>query len=188
MHAWRRAACAALGLAWACALPAQPVYKWVDAQGRTHYGSQPPDAQPDAAPVKITPNGSSSSNAGGSRSGAGYNPDGTKKVPKEVREMEEGLAKGLQKVDPKGVPLNCAAAVSNVHSQADTMLEVGEKNLKDGYMTQAQFDATAAKVRQSRAETTVGDCQAASGAKKAFYQCMSNSYNHVLGCAGKHRH
>lgn len=178
MHAWHRAACAALGLAWVCALPAQPVYKWVDAQGRTHYGSQPPDAQPDAAPVKITPNGGS---------GAGYNPDGAKKVPKDVRDMEAGLVKGLQKVDPKEVPLNCSAAVSNVHDQADTMLEVGQKNLKDGYMTQAQFDATAAKIRQNRAETTLGDCQAATGAKKAFYQCMSNSYNHIMGCSQKHR-
>lgn len=182
MPAWSRAACAAVGL-WACALAAQPVYKWVDAEGKTHYGSQPPQTQPDAAPLKITPNGGS----GGSPSGAGYNPDGTKKVPKEVRDMEAGLAKGLQKVDPKEVPLNCSAAVSNVHDQADTMLEVGQRNLKDGYMTQAQFDATAAKIRQNRAETTLGDCQSATGAKKAFYQCMSNSYNHIMGCSQKHR-
>ena len=34
-------------------LQAQPVYKWVDANGKTHYGSQPPADKDDAAPMKL---------------------------------------------------------------------------------------------------------------------------------------
>lgn len=55
---------ATLGLAWAGALVAQPVYKWVDAQGQTHYGSQLPPQQVDASQVKVSPNGSSGAGRG----------------------------------------------------------------------------------------------------------------------------
>ena len=49
---WKAVAAAAL---LACiGAQAQPVYKWVDAEGRTHYGGQPPASQKDAptAPAK----------------------------------------------------------------------------------------------------------------------------------------
>ena len=91
---------ATLGLVWAGALTAQPVYKWVDAQGQTHYGSQLPPQQADASQVKVSPNGSSGAGAG--RFGEGpetRNPDGTRKLPKGAQEMADGLAQGLRKVD-----------------------------------------------------------------------------------------
>ncbi|MBD9582176.1 DUF4124 domain-containing protein [Delftia sp. K82] len=182
---WSRTAWAALGLAWACTAAAQPVYKWVDAEGRTHYGSQLPTDQADAGQIKVSPNGSSG--AGSGRFGEERNPDGTKKLPKQVREMADGVAKGLSKVDSKEVPLNCAAAVDNIRSQVDTMVENGQKNVKGGYITQAQFDATAGKFREARTHATVADCQASTGRSKAMYQCMSNSYNHLIGCAEKHK-
>ncbi|WP_348523061.1 DUF4124 domain-containing protein [Delftia sp. PS-11] len=178
-----RAVCAALAGVWTCAVAAQPVYKWVDAQGRTHYGSQLPPEQGDAAQLKVSPNGSS----GAGRFGEERNPDGTKKLPKEARELADGMVKGLQKVDPKEVPLNCAAAVDNIRSQIDTMLENGSKNLKGGYITQAQHDASVGKFRELRSQATVADCQSSSGRSKAMYQCMSSSYNHLIGCAEKHK-
>lgn len=180
-----RAAWAALGLAWACAVTAQPVYKWVDAEGRTHYGSQLPPDQGDAPQLKVSPNGSSG--AGSGRFGEERNPDGTKKLPKEVREMADGLAKGLRKVDPKEVPLNCAVAVDNIRSQIDTMIETGRKNLKGGYITQAQYDSTAGKVGQIKAQATLGDCQSSTGRSRAMYQCMTSMNNHLVGCAEKHK-
>ncbi len=39
---------------------AQPVYKWVDADGKSHYGSQPPPARQDAEPLKLQSNNSTS--------------------------------------------------------------------------------------------------------------------------------
>src|SRR6218665_2362492 len=93
--------------------------------------------------------------------------------------------KGLKKVDPKTVPLDCRTAVDNIHYQADLMLEVAQKNVKDGYLSQADFDTNAPKIRQAKSEAGVVDCQLATGNKKSFYQCMSSSRNHVAGCGSK---
>jgi len=182
-------------VAWSAGAQAQPVYKWVDADGKTHYGSQPPPSKQDAEPLKLQSNngtsgGSGSSNGKGASAKAGqqYNPDGTKKVSKDVEEFGEGLKKSLGTVDSKQVPLNCAVAVDNIHYQADQMLEVGQKNVRDGYMAQAEYDKTAPKIREARGKYSVSDCQASSGNKKLFYQCMSSSNNHVMGCDKQFKH
>lgn len=180
-------------LVFATGAQAQQVYKWVDADGKTHYGSQPPPAAPEAAPLKIQgTNGTGSSGTANSKAAAGktqqYNADGTKKVSKDVEEFGEGLKKSLGTVDSKQVPLNCSVAVDNIHHQADLMLEVGQKNVRDGYMTQASFDSTAPKIREAKGKYSVGDCQGASGNKKGFYQCMSSSRNHVSGCDKQFKH
>ncbi|MFN7154071.1 MAG: DUF4124 domain-containing protein [Acidovorax sp.] len=177
---------------------AQPVYKWVDENGKTHYGSQPPPAKQDAEPMKLQSNngtsggagsaGSKGSTAGKSAGATEYNPDGTKKIPKDVAEFGEALKDSLGKVDSKQAPLNCATAVDNIKYQADLMLEVGQKNVRDGYMTQAAFDSTAPKIREAKGKYSVSDCQGASGNKKSFYQCMSSSKNHVTGCDKQFKH
>lgn len=189
--AWAAMAMVVLGTA----AHAQPVYKWVDADGKTHYGSQPPPAKQDAEPMKLQSNngstgstGSKGGTAGKSAAATQYNADGTKKIPKEVQEFGEGLTKALGKVDGKQVPLNCAASVDNIQHQADLMLEVGQKNVRDGYMTQAAFDSTAPKIREAKGKYSVSDCQGASGNKKSFYQCMSSSNNHVTGCDKQFKH
>jgi hypothetical protein len=185
----------AAAAAWSVGAQAQPVYKWVDAEGKTHYGSQPPPAKQDAEPLKLQSNngtsgGSTSSGNKGASAKAGqqYNPDGTKKVSKDVEEFGEGLKKSLGTVDSQQVPLNCAVAVDNIHYQADLMLEVGQKNVRDGYMTQAAFDSAAPKIREAKGKYSVSDCQGASGNKKSFYQCMSSSKNHVTGCDKQYKH
>ncbi|MGE6338995.1 DUF4124 domain-containing protein [Acidovorax sp. NPDC077664] len=171
---------------------AQPVYKWVDAEGKTHYGAQPPPSKADAEPLKLQSNNgatkSVSSSSASGKPGQQYNADGTKKVPKDVEEFGEDMKKALQKVDGKQVPLNCSAAVGNIHDQADTMLEVGQKNVRDGYMSKADFDKNAPKIREARGKYSVSDCQSSSGNKKLFYQCMSSSYNHVMGCDKQYKH
>ncbi len=183
-------AVAAVGIAWSAGAQAQPVYKWVDADGKTHYGAQPPPSKADAEPLKLQSNNGATKSApsASSRPGQQYNPDGTKKIPKEVEEFGQGMKKALEKVDGNEVPLNCATAVGNIHDQADTMLEVGQKNVRDGYMTQAAFDKTAPKIREARGKYSVADCQNASGNKKAFYQCMSSSRNHAMGCDKQYKH
>lgn len=192
-----RVAAAAIGMVlWvACgAAHAQPVYKWVDENGKTHYGSQPPPTKPDAEPLKLQSNNGSSHAGSSGKGGASarakqeYNPDGTKKIPKDVAEFGEALKDSLGKVDSKQVPLNCATAVDNLHYQADQMLEVGQKNVRDGYMKQADFDKTAPKIREAKGKYSVSDCQGASGNKKSFYQCMSSSNNHVMGCDKQFKH
>jgi hypothetical protein len=175
------------GLLLASAAPAQGVFKWVDAQGKTHYGSQPPANTDGSEPVKLhNPSGFGGNNSRPARPAATYNADGTKKIPKEVQELGDDLIQNLQKMSPKTVALDCTRAVGNIQDQADTMLSVGEKNRNDGYINPAEFDNQAARIRQAKSETSVADCQLASGDKKLFYQCMSNDRNHVTGCAKKH--
>nr|WP_315489451.1 DUF4124 domain-containing protein [uncultured Rhodoferax sp.] len=173
---------------------AQGVYKWVDANGKVHYGSQPPAAEKGPEPVKLHNNnsgfgGNNNSNnaAGDSAAKTQYNADGTKKIPKGVEELRDGLVKGLQKVDPKTEALSCVKAVDNVRYQLDLMIEVGQRNTKDGYITQAEYDTTAAKLRQAKSEISLTDCDGATGNKRAFYQCMSNDRNHVSGCGTKYK-
>ena len=76
----------------------------------------------------------------------------------------------------------------NKTAGTDLMLEVGQKNVRDGYMTQAAFDATAPKIREAKGKYSVSDCQGSSGNKKSFYQCMSSSKNHVTGCDKQYKH
>ncbi|RGE46002.1 DUF4124 domain-containing protein [Comamonas testosteroni] len=183
-----RAALLALGCLWAGASAAQSVYKWVDAQGQTHYSSQLPPQQAESSQLKVSPNGSSGAGAG--RFGESRelrNPDGTKKLPKGAQEMADGLVNSLKKVDDKSVPLNCALAVDNIRSQIETMLENGQKNLKGGYITQAQYDSSVGHFKNLRYQATVSDCKAATGRSRDMYQCMTSMNNHLLGCAEKHR-
>jgi len=161
---------------------AQGVYKWVDAQGKTHYGEQPPVNEKTSEALKLHSNSSFGGDNNGKVRPTEYNADGTKKIPKDVQDFAKGMEKALKKADPKEVPLDCANAVRNAQEQADTALEVSAKNLKDGYITQADFNNNAAKLRRAKAETTVAGCQVATGKERAFYQCMSNGNNHFMAC------
>lgn len=161
---------------------AQGVYKWVDAEGRTHYGAQPPVTEKGVEPLKLHSNSGFGGDNNGKVRATEYNADGTKKIPKNVQDLAKGMEKALQKADPREVPLDCASAVRNAQDQADTALEVSAKNLKTGYITQANYDNNAARLRRAKAETNLTSCQSAMGRDRAFYQCMSNSNNHFTAC------
>lgn len=162
---------------------AQPVYKWVDASGKTHYGSQQPLSQ-DAEKMKLQGSKAGSASTAGSASNA----DGTKKIPKDTQEMMQGMEIALKKVDSKTVPLSCGTAVDNVRSQVTTMLETGQRNVQQGYVKAADFEGVAGKLREARSQTTMADCESATGNKKLFYQCMSNNRNHAIGCGSKYKY
>lgn len=98
----------------------------------------------------------------------------------------DDIARHLLDVHDAGVELNCAKAVENARHGVETMLEVGEKNVKGGYMSAAQFNTSAVPLRALLPQLTTADCEAAEGNKRAFYQCMSSDYNHVLACAKAH--
>jgi len=160
---------------------AQPVYKWVDAEGKTHYGSQRPAGSQDAEAMKLQGKGASSSGSAGSSGGI-------KKIPKDTQELMQGMEIALKKVDPKTVPLSCGTAVENVRGQITTMLETGERNVKQGYVKAADYQGVAGKLREAQAATTLADCESATGNKKLFYQCMSNNRNHAVGCGTKYKY
>jgi hypothetical protein len=45
-----------------------------------------------------------------------------------------------------------------VSMAAVLMMEVGQKNVRDGYMTQTEFDSTAPKIREAEGKYSVSDC------------------------------
>ena len=161
---------------------AQGVYKWVDAQGKTHYGSQPPAADKGGEALKLHSNSGFGGDNNGRVRATEYNADGTKKLSKDVQELAKGMEKALKTKDSKEVPLDCMSAVKNAQDQADTALEVSAKNLKDGYITQADYDNNATNLRRAKAQTTLAHCQFSSGKDRSFYQCMSNGNNHFAAC------
>ena len=50
----------------------------------------------------------------------------------------------------------------------------------------AAYDAATPALEALLAVLTVQDCQAATGARRDFYQCMSSDYNHVYACGKAH--
>lgn len=96
------------------------------------------------------------------------------------------IARQLLQVREGENELNCAKAVENARYGVETMLEVGEKNVRGGYLEAEQFNASAAPLRALLPQLSTADCEAADGNKRAFYQCMSSDYNHVLACGKAH--
>lgn len=107
-------------------------------------------------------------------------------VGKQAQRDAEQIAAGLMTVRDPDADLACPKAVANARYSVETMLEVGEKNVKGGYMSVAEFDTAAVPLRAMLPLLTLEDCEAASGNKRAFYQCMSSDYNHALACGKAH--
>ena len=116
----------------------------------------------------------------------GQNPSSPRTLPAEVQADVNAIAVQLAQVSDTDVALACDKAVENARYGVETMLEVGEKNLRAGYMTQAAYDAVTPALQSLLNVLTVQDCDAANGTRRAFYQCMSSDYNHVVACGKAH--
>ena len=119
-------------------------------------------------------------------SASGQSPSSPRTLPAEVQADVNAIAAHLAQVSDTDVALACDKAVDNARYGVETMLEVGEKNLRGGYMTQAAYDAVTPALQSLLNVLTVQDCEAASGTRRAFYQCMSSDYNHVVACGKAH--
>lgn len=107
-------------------------------------------------------------------------------LPSQVREDVNDIARQLLKVRDDDVELACPKAVENARWGVETMLEVGERNLQDGYLGRADYDRMAAPLKTRLETLTLADCENATGARREFYRCMSSDYNHVMACATAH--
>lgn len=107
-------------------------------------------------------------------------------MPADVQANIDAIAEHLTQVNDAGPVLACGKATDNARYGVETMLEVGEKNLRAGYMTQAAYDAMAPGLRSLLGALGVQDCESASGTRRDFYRCMSSDYNHVLACGKAH--
>jgi hypothetical protein len=110
----------------------------------------------------------------------------TRALPADVQADVDAIAGHLTQVNDTGPALACDKAADNARHGVETMLEVGEKNLRAGYMTPAAYDTMAPALRSLLGVLSVQDCEAATGTRRDFYQCMSSDYNHVLACGKAH--
>ena len=107
-------------------------------------------------------------------------------LPAQVQADVAAIAEHLSSVQEAAPALDCDKAVENARWGVDTMLEVSGNNLRSGYLSQAAYDAATPALEALLAVLTVQDCQAATGARRDFYQCMSSDYNHVYACGKAH--
>lgn len=149
---------------------AADVYKWIDDQGKVHYSAQPPKEKPQTVEVKKY---------------GGASPSTYKMSEEDRKEWADAYTKELSKVDETKTPLNCSTAITNANEQFDTLFVQGKRNLDNGSITQAQYDKAVGALRKARQEVSFSRCQAATGVERAFYECMTNGNNHLVGCGTK---
>lgn len=137
------------------------IYKWVDKEGVTHYGQQPPHAhKSEKLDVKVQQSSQ------------------TKEIPKEAKEFAEGIVNAKEKT----ASLDCNKAVDNGQYSLDSMLEVGRKNYKDGYIEKQQYEKMSGGLKKLKSKISLSDCQNSSGNARNFYTCLSSPYNLIVTC------
>jgi len=175
----------ALVLLVACQTAGADIYKWVDAEGVTHFGSQPP-IELAVKKVEI--------GAGRVKTRDVANPYSQRfKEVKKNKEIDAGtgavakaLTAHLSTVSDNGVDLNCRKAVNNGQHWAKKMYQTSVKNKEDGYVTDANFNQMVSSIEQAQKEMTVSNCESASGKEIEFYRCLSDDDNHLIACDGLH--
>ncbi|MEM7469309.1 MAG: DUF4124 domain-containing protein [Pseudomonadota bacterium] len=146
------------------------VYKWVDEEGVTHFGQKPPTNQ-NAETVNVS---------GGAKTGA------VKSLDPDTQKAADGMAEALLSEQSSSDELDCGQAVSYGRDGIDSMLQVGRKNYKDGYMSKAEYDKQSGALKKIKSKMSVNDCKRAKGDDKKFYTCLSDGMNHVAHCGKKY--
>ncbi len=151
---------------------AADIYKWTDPEGKVHYSSHPPGDKGKTVEVKKY---------------GGESPASYKMSEEDRKQWADAYTKELSKVDETKTPLNCSTAITNANEQFDTLFAQGKRNLANGSITQAQYDKAVGALRVARQEVSFSRCQAATGVERSFYECMTNSNNHLVGCGTKNK-
>ncbi|HVL02335.1 MAG TPA: DUF4124 domain-containing protein [Dongiaceae bacterium] len=154
------------------------VYKWVDEKGVTHFGSIPPQQQ-QTEQVDIKVGSGASPSAGASQEQA---------PPSDAQQVAREMAEGLMKNTAPAEKMDCAEAVENGRYSIDSMLEVGRKNHRDGYIEKDQYEKTVSELKRIKAKLSVGECASANGNVRDFYLCLSNPMNMIAACGSKHNY
>lgn len=81
---------------------------------------------------------------------------------------------------------HCSVAVGNARDWIASMREVGQKNVASGHMKHAEHQSGLDELSRVSSLISVGDCEAAQGAKRRFYECMSKITNHLSLCMRRH--
>lgn len=149
------------------------IYKWVDENGVTHFGNQPP-AQTDTKEIKENTGNSIQSekvNTTSSRSERTSNQNGASK--------EEKLE-----------ALDCYAAVDNAKSSLKSLRQVGKEKRRRGDMDKEKYEEGVEKLKKASRSISRSDCEKSKGNKRKFYLCMSEGdgeATHAVICIMTHK-
>lgn len=149
------------------------IYKWVDENGVTHYGERKPsNAQSEQMNIK-------------KKSDSAPAP---KQLTGGAKDLADSFAKEIMRDKGDAAEVNCKKAVNNAKGSIDTMLSVGKKNYKDGYIKDAEYRKMSTKLKQIKSKISISECQRSKGKTQGFYKCMSNGANHVASCGKKYNY
>ncbi len=101
---------------------------------------------------------------------------------------EESTDRETTSITNQSTKLDCKKAVSNAKDWIDSMLEVGERNQKGGYMNQSEYKKISADLKQMKNKISISECSRATGEVRAFYECMSDGYTHIAQCGKEHNY
>lgn len=144
------------------------VYKWVDNNGVTHYGSKKPP-QKNASKMNIR-NSSS---------------DG-QKTTQNLQSMDSSVMSALLKDHGDASVVNCSSAVNNAKSSIKEMSNVSNLYRYGGYTTKSKHTKLVSELQRINRKISMSECKNASGNTLGFYKCMTNQYNHIVGCGKKY--
>lgn len=143
------------------------VYKWVDANGQTHFGNAPsvPEQPVEAVNVRL-----------------GY--EGT--APDVATETDNAAASGGDGEAPKTAQSQkemCNEAMRWTRIDIPNLKEIAEQRLKDQKITREQYRESTRALDQVDSSITMTDCVTSKGSALERYQCLSRGAG-VLVCSG----
>lgn len=168
--------CYLLIFALTLSMPAQAqVYKWVDANGQTHFGNQPPTPEQPVEAVKIRPgyegtpqprkaNDPISDSAIASSTETTSSPDAQEEKPQSEQEM-------------------CSEAMRWTSIDISNLKEIAQQRLKDDEITRDQHTQALEALNQADDALSLSDCMGSEGEKREFYDCLSGGAG-IMVCSG----
>ena len=132
------------------------IYKWVDEDGVTHFGQQPP-AQKDTTKIKERKGNSVQSERRTTRSDS-YDRSNTSRSSYDENK-----------------PVDCYLAVDNAKSSTKALRQALRDKYKAGEIDKQKYEKSVEKYERMKSTINLKSCEHAKGADKKFYSCMSQA-------------
>lgn len=158
----------ALLLALGCALPAQAqIYKWVDANGQHHFGTQPPSSEPDHQAVKLHQTNQSDSTP-----------------PQLQSQTSDSAAASGEDEATRQEGKMCRQAVQWTHAEdIPNLLASGEQRLKAGQIDRKQHEQALKDLEEVKTHITLPKCLISKGEDREKFECLAKGLGLAV-CSG----
>ena len=167
-------------LAFSTSLAAQ-AYRWVDANGVTHYSDSPPPESEQAASVETR----SYRPDPRQQPAAEQEPDSPADRPAPV-DSPTSQTEVTPPVSPEVVTLDCTEAVANITSQLSERVQQQRGSFQAGQISREDYEAARDQALQIQATVSEEHCQYANAGTLAFYRCMSDDQSAFDRCQQQH--